>query len=142
MCFIIDTFIFFQNILPTFMKHTPAGSSFRQFIHFSQLMRGSRFCQYDRGIFENKNKYGSFRPPSYNLKKITAPIALHYGRNDWLAAIVDVQRLKSRLPNVIEFNQVPHPRFNHLDFILAQNIRQLLYDHVIELVNSFSRRRF
>lgn len=45
-----------------------------------------KFRQYDYGILGNLNKYHEFTPPSYNLKKVTAPVALYYASNDWLSS--------------------------------------------------------
>lgn len=126
----------FQRMLPVILKYTPSGASTRQIIHYGQLMRVNHFRQYDYGYFGNHNRYGTFRPPNYNLEQITAPVALHYGSNDWLAAVVDVQRLASRLPNLVEYREVPHPRFNHLDFVWARNVSELLYNRVLDLMNS------
>lgn len=41
----------------------------------------------DYGMFVNQIKYGRLTPPDYDLKKITAPIALHYSDNDWLSGV-------------------------------------------------------
>lgn len=97
-------------------------------------MRVDSFRQYDFGLLENRRRYGQFRPPHYNLANITAPVALHYGLNDWLSAVVDVQVLAGRLPNVVEFREAPHPRFNHFDFVWARNIRDLVYNRVLHLM--------
>jgi hypothetical protein len=39
-------------------------------------------------MLDNMFIYGQFTPPNYDLRKITAKVALHYSENDWLAAIV------------------------------------------------------
>lgn len=39
-------------------------------------------------MLENLFVYGQFTPPEYDLSKVTAPVALHYSANDWLAAVV------------------------------------------------------
>jgi hypothetical protein len=39
-------------------------------------------------MLDNMFIYGQFTPPDYDLRKVTAPVALHYSENDWLAAIV------------------------------------------------------
>jgi hypothetical protein len=39
-------------------------------------------------MLENMFIYGQFTPPDYDLRKVTAPVALHYSENDWLAAIM------------------------------------------------------
>jgi len=42
------------------------------------------FYNYDYGIAENYKRYKQKTPPSYDLKKITAPIILFYAANDRL----------------------------------------------------------
>jgi len=40
------------------------------------------FYNYDYGIAENYKRYKQKTPPSYDLKKITAPMILFYAAND------------------------------------------------------------
>jgi len=40
------------------------------------------FRNYDYGIVENHKRYKQQTPPSYDLKKITAPMILFYSAND------------------------------------------------------------
>lgn len=42
------------------------------------------FQKYDYGPTENRKRYHSSTPPKYNLKQITAPVALFYADNDEL----------------------------------------------------------
>ena len=37
-------------------------------------------------MIDNLYTYGQFTPPDYDLSKVTAPVALYYSQNDWLAA--------------------------------------------------------
>lgn len=43
-----------------------------------------RFEKFDYGPEKNMVVYGSEIPPEYDLKKVTAPVALYYGKNDLL----------------------------------------------------------
>ena len=43
-----------------------------------------RFCAFDYGD-RNQEIYGQDTPPDYDLDKVTAPVALYWGDNDWLA---------------------------------------------------------
>ncbi|GAB0092451.1 Lipase [Sergentomyia squamirostris] len=124
--------------LPAIMANTPAGAATRQLVHYGQLYNSGRFRQFDHGRIGNMAEYGSFSPPDYPLDRITAPIALHFSDNDWLAAVVDVQTLRSRLRNVIGAFRVPLASFNHLDFQWAIDIRPLCYNRVISLINRFN----
>lgn len=47
---------------------------------------GEQFRAYDHGPSENLRRYGIFRPPSYNLSLVTAPVYLFWGPGDLLAS--------------------------------------------------------
>lgn len=126
----------FQSKMPLILKHTPAGSSAAQIIHYGQLMRTSRFRKFDHGAIRNLQLYGSLLPPEYRLHRVTAPVALHYGHNDLLAAVEDIHRLGAKLSNVLGYFPVAHPRFNHFDFLWARNVRDLLYKRVVALMKT------
>lgn len=132
----ITDFLFFQSKLELILEHTPAGASAAQIIHYGQLMRTTRFQKYDHGILSNLRLYGSLRPPIYRLERITASVALHYGRNDLFADVKDVLRLSKRLPNLFGLYPVPHPRFNHFDFLWAKSVRELLYNRLVVVMKT------
>lgn len=121
-------------MIPVMLGHTPAGASANQVIHYGHGVRSGRFRQYDWGMVSNLWTYGSLSPPSYNLRNVRAPVALHYSANDWLAEPVDVEELHQSLPNVIGKFLVPDPLFNHLDFVWAIDVRTLLYDRVFQIM--------
>ncbi|XP_055715506.1 lipase 3-like [Phlebotomus papatasi] len=125
-----------RTLLPTILTYTPAGASTKQLIHYGQLYNSGYFRQYDYGTSRNSVKYRKQTPPIYPLRSITAPIALYYSENDWLATIADVKKLRVKLKNVIGKYLVPLPKFNHLDFIWAKDARSLLYNKVLHIMNS------
>lgn len=108
---------------PVLMGQLPAGCSSRQPRHYIQLQASNRFAQFDFGK-ENQRIYGRATPPEYALEKITAPIALYYGQNDNLCAVEDVQRLRMRLPNVVEDHMYPYKKWNHVDMIWGISSRR------------------
>lgn len=127
--------IFFQTKVPIIQQHAPAGAAVRQLVHYGQLMRrGSGFRAYDFGRIGNMQQHGSLTPPQYPLSQITAPVALHYGLKDDLAAVVDVKRLAAALPNLIELREVPHPDFDHISFVWGTEVRSLVYNHMLTLM--------
>lgn len=124
-------------MLPVIVGHTPAGASTKQLLHYSQEVVSGKFRQYDYGFFGNLKQYGTSKPPEYDLSKANVPIALHYSRNDWMAAEEDVERLAKELPNVIGLFRVKFDKFNHLDYMWAIDINPLLNDRVVDLMNRF-----
>lgn len=105
-------------------------------------MQSGRFGRFDHGLLTNLRVYGSRRPPNYPLGNIRCPVNLAYSLNDYMAAVVDVRRLSELLPNVVSLYQVSHPRFNHLDFTWGLRAKELVYDHVIDIINRAENGEF
>ncbi|XP_077275793.1 lipase 3-like isoform X2 [Temnothorax americanus] len=123
--------------LPDIFSYFPAGSSVQTLEHFYQNIRIKDFRNYDYGIAENYKRYKQETPPSYDLKKITAPIILFYSANDVIVLEENVLELGKRLSNVLLTEEVSLKLFNHLDFMWAINAKTLLYDRVLELLQKF-----
>lgn len=123
--------------LPDILTYIPSGASVQTLDHYYQNIHINDFRSYDYGKAENHKRYKQKTPPSYDLKKITAPIALLYSANDMIATEESVLELGKRLPNVVLIQEVPHKLFNHLDFLAAINVKTLLYDRVLELIKKF-----
>lgn len=117
------------------LRNTPAGAAVRQIVHYGQGMRSGRFAQFDHGHIQNLRTYGSRNPPDYRLERASVPINLMYSLNDLMAAVVDVHHLSKLLPNVVSLYQVPHPRFNHLDFTWGLRVKELVYDHLLTVID-------
>lgn len=128
--------VFFQTMLPVKLAHTPAGAAVRQLVHYGQHITENFFRRFDHGSISNWRIYRSFTPPPYDLKKITAPVFLHYVEDDIFAHVLDVQRLFSELGQPIGMFRVPHATFSHLDFMWGSGAKDLVYDKVINLMKS------
>lgn len=123
-----------RTMLPVILENVPAGASVKQFVHYAQGINSGRFRQYDFGIVRNLMEYGSVSPPNYPLNRITAPVYLHYGDNDWLASVTDVVMLHQQLGDGAQMLRVPDNRWNHLDFTFGNDAKRLLYDRMLELM--------
>ena len=64
-----------------------------------------RFCAFD---YKDRNQeiYGQDTPPDYDLAKVTAPVALYWGDNDWLAqqTVSNDQSIASTKTKYIKLN--------------------------------------
>ncbi|XP_041769585.1 lipase 1-like [Anopheles merus] len=117
---------------PMLLRHLPAGCSLKQVAHFGQVVTSGHFRPYDYGVEENRRRYtGSAVPPDYDLTKVTAPVVIFYGLADQLTHPTDVRQLAGRLPNLVALNQLPNTTFNHMDFLLAGDAKDALYDSII-----------
>lgn len=122
------------SLIPTVMGHTPAGAATKQLLHFAQEVNSGHFRKYDYGFFGNIAKYKSISPPKYQLEKVTAPVYLHYSRNDWISHEKDVIKLSQELGNVKGKFVILDDRFNHVDFIYGIDVYELLYIRVLGLM--------
>lgn len=59
-------------------------------------------------------------------------MAIIYSDHDTLVAARDVRHLTNELPNVMATHRVDDDTFNHLDFILAMDAKELVYDYIID----------
>ncbi|XP_068618715.1 lipase 3-like [Battus philenor] len=123
------------TMMPVIFGHTPAGAALRQFAHYGQGIAGKEFRRYDHGWLKNLKTYGSRTPPQYNLSNIKVPTFLHYSHNDPLSQVKDVDRLHKELGVGIKM-LVPNPLFTHLDYMWAIDVKSLLLDRVINLLQS------
>lgn len=85
----------------------------------------------------NKPRFNEYHDgPDYDLSKIKIPTYLYTGENDVLADLKDVGRLKKELGEALkEDYRVPFDKFNHGDFLFANDVVSLLYDKLLEDLN-------
>lgn len=134
---------FNKSLVPLILDHVPAGASTKTLVHYAQeIGNQGKFRQFDYGLMGNLKQYGTRQPPEYPVDKITLPIALISGNNDWLSGKVDVNKLYAELPNPIENYRVPYEDFNHIDFIWGVDAPTLVYDKLLQLLENFKRDEF
>ncbi|XP_001988742.2 lipase 1 [Drosophila grimshawi] len=121
--------------LPKLLGHFPAGTSVKSFDHYAQQINSGGFFKYNyRSVAKNRRAYGSAKPPAYKLGNVDCKVALYYGKNDPLAAVKDVQHLRNELPNVVYDELLTYKKFNHIDFLVAIDVRKLLYDSMFSVM--------
>nr|XP_022912363.1 lipase 3-like [Onthophagus taurus] len=126
------------TMLPVILGHTPAGSSTKQLLHFSQEIKSGYFRQFDYGFIGNIKRYRSWNPPNYNLKNVKVPVYIFHSMNDWLSSYKDVMKLYSELANPQAYILVPDLKFNHLDFIFGIDAPSYVYKTLTALLLSNS----
>ncbi|XP_069676695.1 lipase 1-like [Periplaneta americana] len=126
-----------KTMLPVYISHLLAGTSIKTLLHYAQIMKSGRFQQYDYGLIQNLVKYGQHFPPDYEVKKITTPASLHYGEGDLIVNPKDAKHLAEQLSHLVEITAVRAPKFNHIDFVFANQGKPLLYDHLLNLAEEY-----
>lgn len=111
-------------------------------MHYVQLVKSRRFCQYDHGEYENWQIYGRSTPPGYKLKNCRAKVALIYCDADTIVAAADVKRLSKKLPNMIKFHRVNDDTFNHVDYPWASDAKELVYNYIIDWMREVENEKY
>lgn len=119
------------------LKYSPASSSIFQLAHYGQGVGSGVFGGYDFGQRYNMDRYAKATPPKYDTTKITSRVAMHYSDNDWLAAVVDVDKLANKVQNLVGKYRVPDAKFNHMDFCWGKDAKRYVYDRVIGVMRRF-----
>ena len=123
--------------LPHFNSVTPAGTSIDTMVQFVQNnVAGQTFQAFDYGAEENQRVYGSPRPKTYDLSRVTTPVHIFFSKNDLVVDYRDVLWLATQLPNVQSLNLASDLRFNHLDFLTGKNAKSVLFDKIFTLLPS------
>ncbi|CAH0547940.1 unnamed protein product [Brassicogethes aeneus] len=128
---------FREEMLPWFLRTSPVGTSLYGVGHYLQEDRSGLFRQFDFGPKENLKRYNATLPPEYNLNYSTAPAYLIYSENDWFASKRSVDYLTKKLPNVVDKYKIPKKVFNHLDYLTAPDVRQLVYEPTIQFLKEY-----
>jgi lysosomal acid lipase/cholesteryl ester hydrolase len=78
------------GMIKNLAAHFPAGTSTKDFVHFSQYINNASFARFDYGKEGNMAKYGSVTPPVFDLATFPPiPTALFHGTQDALVAADD-----------------------------------------------------
>lgn len=126
------------SFLPTIIGHAPSGDSRKGILHHNQAILSKRFAHYDYGPEKNMKFYGDITPPEYNLKQITAKVALIVGKNDHLSRVKDVEHLRQLLPNVVAYHLMKQKKWNHLDFVWSNDLPETLFPVIFPLLAKYS----
>ncbi|XP_017784822.1 PREDICTED: lipase 3-like [Nicrophorus vespilloides] len=116
------------------------GIGLKILVHLKQIhYSGGKLRKFDYGINENIRIYGKALPPDYEINQILVPTAMYYANCDWLVSREDVAIAKKQLPNIIDDYLIPMEIFNHFDFLWAGNIKEVLLNRILKLIDSYNK---
>ncbi|XP_044019387.1 lipase member N-like [Aphidius gifuensis] len=125
------------DIWNSFFAGASRGTSIKNLIHHYQNLVSGKFRQFNYGEKENMKIYNSTSPPDYDLTAIDVPTVFFAAKNDWLADFDDAKKVYNMLANGKGFNVVNYESFAHLDYVWAKDIKKLINDPIINLLNSY-----
>ncbi|XP_077293221.1 lipase 3-like isoform X2 [Arctopsyche grandis] len=115
----------------------------QQLEHFVQLITRDTLSKFDYGKEDNLIRYGTEKPPDYNITINVAPVVIYYAENDKLISVNDIQRLQhesKRNNRQVKCVKISWRKFTHLDFILAKDIGDLVNKDIVEKLNSITSK--
>lgn len=110
--------------------HLYSFTSTKSVVHWFQIIRNKSFQMYDDdesnafSIGASNRYYKVAKFPTRNIK---TPVVLLYGGSD---SLVDIRIMLKELPKHTTAKEIPH--FEHLDFLWAQDVDQLVFPHVFD----------
>ncbi|KAJ9170007.1 hypothetical protein P3X46_018144 [Hevea brasiliensis] len=128
-----------RSMLGVFLSHGPQSTATKNLIHQSQMIKKGTITMYDyNNEDENKKHYGQPTPPVYDMTHIPndVPLFLGCGAKDALSDTKDVQLLLDNLKDHVKDKLVVQTieNYAHVDFIFAENVKQIIYDPLIAFV--------
>lgn len=121
--------------VPIYLSNWPAGTSFKNIIHFGQIIVAGRCQKFDYGREGNLRHYHQYTPPVYDVSKMTTPTAFFYGGKDGLSNKTDVQALAAKISNLVFDDYIAE--YNHIDFIFGIDAPERLYNRIQDILEKF-----
>ncbi|KAJ8976422.1 hypothetical protein NQ317_004082 [Molorchus minor] len=129
---------FNTTTIPEAFSYFPSGTSVYLAQQTWQFFSTGDFAALDyENELINLHKYNKTTPPIYNLSMVTHPISLHYGEGDLIVTRKDMDSIHKKLPNPVGIFPVPFKNFNHLDFIWANDVKKLVYDRLVMIMDKY-----
>lgn len=91
----------------SFSSKFPQAASWKQVMHYTQLVTGKQFREFDYGSAKNMQKYGSNKPPVIDVENLSkVPIAMYVGKQDDLATTTDARWAQKSIKTIQHYQEV------------------------------------
>lgn len=120
--------------------HLFSFTSTKSIVHWFQIIRNKTFQFFDDEIrvpFSVGASHRFYKPAKYPTRNIRTPIVLLYGGSD---SLVDIDVMLQRLPRGTVAKSFP--KYEHLDFLWAADVDQLVFSHVFDALEHHGRTVF
>ena len=119
--------------------HLYSFTSTKSVVHWFQIIRNKSFQMYDDDASNAfsigaSNRY--YKVAKFPTRNIKTPVVLLYGGSD---SLVDIRVMLQELPRHTTAKEIPH--FEHLDFLWAQDVDQLVFPHVFDALAYYTNAR-
>lgn len=123
-----------KSRVPVYVAHFAEGTSFKDVVHFGQIIVDKKCMKFDYGEAGNKQHYDQATAPLCQVQSMPTPTLLFVGNNDVLGDPADVEALKPQISNLLHYEVIPG--WNHLDFLYGLDASKLLYPKIVSFMKS------
>ncbi|KAJ5066379.1 lipase [Anaeramoeba ignava] len=120
-----------QTRMPVIINHTPAGTSTKNMMHWSQLVFTNRWQMFDYGKQGNIEMYGVDPPPEFPAERITHPISFYFGGKDSLVTQANWEMLFAKLSPDVDHEVTVIDKYEHMDMLWALDAYKILNPNVV-----------
>ncbi|OAF65909.1 hypothetical protein A3Q56_06368 [Intoshia linei] len=125
-----DDKCFKKSDISYILKHSPAGTSFKNMKHYLQVYENNGIFQpFDNGCAKNKIIYNSCKIPPYNYSNIKVKTVVYVGTHDDIANPENIEILEGILPNIIKTRV--YQNWNHIHFNWGADCNLTLHKNII-----------
>ena len=120
--------------------HLYSYTSTKSVVHWFQIIRNNCFQMYDDDVqaplsITASDRY--YKVPKFPTRNIKTPIVLVYGGSD---SLIDINVMLKELPRHTVAKEIPH--YEHLDFLWAQDVHQLVFPHVFAALAEYAGKPY
>uniref|UniRef100_A0A6P7FBS1 Gastric triacylglycerol lipase-like n=1 Tax=Diabrotica virgifera virgifera TaxID=50390 RepID=A0A6P7FBS1_DIAVI len=111
--------------------------------HYTQIWGSGEYRRFDHGREGNLKKYGTPKPPYYDLSKINIPVAQFLGEGDFITTVENGKLVDSLLnPNVrCGVKIMKYKKWTHDDFINHRDQMTYLVPSVLQKLDNMENSR-
>lgn len=118
-----------QSRVPVYVAHFGEGTSFKNMVHFGQVIVNKKCQKFDYGPTGNKRRYNQTTAPLCHVQDMPTPTLMYVGEKDKLGDPVDNEALKPQIKNLVHYEIIKG--WNHLDFLFGKDAHTLLYPKLV-----------
>ncbi|KAH7938753.1 gastric triacylglycerol lipase [Rhipicephalus sanguineus] len=125
--------------IPVYLCHVPAGTSLKNIVHYSQLVKSKKATKFDYGPLDNKIYYGQEEPPEYQISNVMTDVGLFWSRGDQIVPPANVRELIEDLGPWVKKNHfIDDPYYTHVHFAMALNNPTKLYKDLLQFLDKYA----
>ncbi|XP_068710633.1 lipase member K-like [Montipora foliosa] len=123
-----------QSRAPVYFSHILEGTSFKDVVHYTQMIINNRCQKFDYGPTRNKNLYNRATVPLCRVQDMPTPTLMFVAEKDLLGDVDDNNALKRKIKNLAHYEVIRG--WNHLDFLYGKDAVNRLYRKLVSIMKT------